>query len=244
MRRFNDLGLENFKAFVKDAPHTEEGLAAVVATLDDPAFTDPMPGATGDLPDAPATRFEMATAVVRALGARNVADCLDDNGFMCWLSVRFHLVTFYGPECKFAVGSEARHIFTDGATVAGVHDLRHRHLVRSAVQLAFERGAHAEGMLSNHPSKPSRIEENVVSRKSEEFAFMRTNEFFKLFNLLFVADRGGRKATRRGIRNPFERLIVVGSQLDATFDLGSMRCDEMLRLLPSEFDEWKPARAA
>jgi len=50
--------------------------------------------------------------------------------------------------------------------------------------------------------------------------------------------RGATTATRPG---NLRRLIAVVQQLDFNYDLYGMRADEVLRLLPPEFDGWKPA---
>jgi hypothetical protein len=50
--------------------------------------------------------------------------------------------------------------------------------------------------------------------------------------------RGATTTTRAG---NLRRLIAVVQQLDFNYDLYGMRADEILQLLPREFDGWKPA---
>jgi hypothetical protein len=50
--------------------------------------------------------------------------------------------------------------------------------------------------------------------------------------------RGATTTTRPGT---LRRLITVIQQLDFNYDLYGMRAEEILRLLPPEFDAWKPA---
>ncbi|HVT02104.1 MAG TPA: hypothetical protein VHL58_01875, partial [Thermoanaerobaculia bacterium] len=50
--------------------------------------------------------------------------------------------------------------------------------------------------------------------------------------------RGATTSSRAG---NLRRLITVLQQLDFNYDLYGMRADEILALLPREFDTWKPA---
>lgn len=53
--------------------------------------------------------------------------------------------------------------------------------------------------------------------------------------------RPKRGATTTSRPGNLRRLITVVQQLDFNYDLHGMRADEILRLLPREFDGWKPA---
>jgi hypothetical protein len=61
--------------------------------------------------------------------------------------------------------------------------------------------------------------------------------------LYWDAKRGRPKrgATTTSRPGNLRRLIAVVQQLDFNYDLYGMRADEILRLLPPEFDGWKPA---
>jgi hypothetical protein len=52
--------------------------------------------------------------------------------------------------------------------------------------------------------------------------------------------RPKRGATTRTTPGNLRRLITVVQQLDFNYDLYGMRAEEILRLLPGEFDGWKP----
>lgn len=53
--------------------------------------------------------------------------------------------------------------------------------------------------------------------------------------------RPKRGTTTRSRRGNLRRLITVLQQLDFNYDLYGMTAREIIALLPSEFDEWKPA---
>jgi hypothetical protein len=54
-------------------------------------------------------------------------------------------------------------------------------------------------------------------------------------------NRPKRGATTTSRPGNLRRLITVVQQLDFNYDLYGMRADEILALLPSEFDAWRPA---
>jgi hypothetical protein len=244
MRRFKQHAADAFKDWAESGPGDAARLPVFEAMLNDDAWSDVIPGA-GPVPDRrPESRYEMGASVVDALAPVGVAEHLEDPRVVAWLAVHFCGVTMYDARGQFFLGKANRHVYCrEDAGYGGSRTLRHRHLVRSAAQVVFERGRHAEGMLSGPPGHCSHNEENYASRKGGEFAFMRGNEFFRVFDCLFVrTDQAGRKYVRRNVRHAFERLIDVCAQLDACFDLASMRHAEILALLPTEFDRWKEIR--
>jgi hypothetical protein len=246
MRRFKQHAADAFKEWVQGNPLDGARLPAFEAMLHDDDWSEVIQGA-GPVPDRfPVTRYEMGASVVEALVPVGVAEHLDDSRVAAWLAVYFSGVTMVDAGGSFFAGSPSRHAYCDEDDgYEGNRTLRHRHLVRAAAQMVFERGRHAEGMLSGPPGKASHNEENYKSRKGCEFAFMRSTEFFRMFDSLFVrTDRIGRKHVKRNVKHAFGRLIDVCAQLDSCFDLASMTHAEMLALLPKEFDSWKEGRGA
>lgn len=244
MRRFKPHAVSAFKEWIIGGkPHDPAMLQRFADMLNDDLHSEPLRGAKAAPHCAPVSRYELGRSVAEALAGFNVAVCLDDEGLVYWLDVHFRAVTFHGPKGDFVVGDAHRHVFWDDARYQMSSTLRHRNLVRTCIQIAFERGELGEGIMLNHPSEPSKAEENYISRKGSEFSFLRSDVFFRVANTLFVGtDRvTGRKFPRKGAQKAFVRLIEVGAQLDATFDLGSMPCDELLGILPTEFDRWKAA---
>lgn len=107
-------------------------------------------------------------------------------------------------------------------------------------------GLHGEGaplLLSGPPDRISKYSEELSSRQG----FITNKGVIEAANLLYFDFE--KKSPKRGpavtTRKPgaLIRFIDVVQQLDLTHDLYSMTGDEVLALLPSEFDEWRPGKA-
>jgi hypothetical protein len=88
--------------------------------------------------------------------------------------------------------------------------------------------------------KTSKYYEELSSRQG----FVTNQGVIEAANMLYFDSRLGRPKYGPGgiTRKPgtLLRYIDVVQQLDLTYDLYNMMGEEVLSLLPSEFDEWRP----
>ena len=129
------------------------------------------------------------------------------------------------------------------------HDSRHildrdsrryyRHLLAGPVNAFKLHGEKALLILSNAVHRPSKFFEEFSSRQ----VFITNNGIIEAANLLYYdhkknrAKRGAAVTTRKV--GTLHRYIDVIQQLDLNYDLYSMNGEEVLKLLPSEFNGWK-----
>lgn len=229
LRRFNDAGLHAFGVWLekRDASNPPLGI------LDDPALSEALPGG-GDVEiKAFSRKYDMGVHISQCLGA-DWETAIDDAGLLAWLSLAFHESTMVNSSGKPYLGQPSRHsVATDNQWKSYTHS--HRHLVRSAVFFAGHFGAAAQVFLAGHPSKHSKIEEQIGSRKSEGLPFSQSvaEALFALyFDPAKNAIRRGAASNRGGA---IERFVKVIRQLDLTFDVHAKSGGELVQILPTEF---------
>ena len=116
----------------------------------------------------------------------------------------------------------------------------YRHLLAGPYNIFRLHGEGAPLLLSGPPDRISKYYEELSSRQG----FITNKGVIEAANLLYFDSE--KKNPKRGpavtTRKPgtLIRFIDVVQQLDLTHDLYSMTGDEVLALLPSEFDEWRP----
>jgi hypothetical protein len=129
------------------------------------------------------------------------------------------------------------------------HDSRHildldyrryyRHLLAGPVNTVKLHGNKAPLLLCNPLNRPSKFYEEFSSRQM----FITNGGVIEAANLLYydhkkeTAKRGAAVTTRKD--GTIHRFIDVIQQLDLNYDLYSMTGDEVLELLPAEFNKWK-----
>jgi len=70
--------------------------------------------------------------------------------------------------------------------------------------------------------------------------FSQSRGFIKLVNRLYSDGNGNIKSGSVSTKKPGSlfRLFAVFQQLEFTYDIFNMPCDQMIKLLPPEFNEW------
>lgn len=115
---------------------------------------------------------------------------------------------------------------------------RYRHLLAGPYSLYVHHGDTARTILERPVTKHGDFAEQLSSR----FEIVRNHELLKTVDKLYWDNsaRGPKRgATNRRRRGSLRRLTSVISQFDVTFDLFSMSSDQILALLPPEFDSWR-----
>lgn len=162
--------------------------------------------------------------------------CEEDIGLWSWLSLYyFDQVCPRRQDGARSPGRDYRHILEPGY-LSG-----HRHLLAGPLmvwKLHQERG---QLLLSTRVNEENKFHHEVASRQ----ALLTNPAILSLLNLLYQDPGSGRP--KRGAQqtgpNPgsIYRFVDVIHQLDVNYDLYSMTPDGILKLLPSEFERWKPS---
>lgn len=115
----------------------------------------------------------------------------------------------------------------------------YRHLLAIPVRLYYELGSLSMIYLAGTPDKHGDIIEQLASRQEIAANPGLIEAVTSLYwdNEKQKIKRGARNKSGRGVLRRFATNIVP--QFQMTYDLNSMSGDEILSLLPSEFNDWK-----
>lgn len=236
MRAFNDAGMQEFSAYVGRGPETDEPPPLRLLLSDD--YT--VPYGDGSIQQRKfASKYELGAEVATALGPTAAIDnALKDNHLWAWLSLALHDATMPKKDGLWFIGARSRHIVE---RIAGrLQEQSHRHLVKGAVTAVRRFGMHAKVLLGR-PDEQSKIEEQIMSRKSEMGLASSKEVIRAVYELYFDDERGGvKRGAKGGGPGSVMRLIDVLGQLDVNYDVYSMKAEILLALLPdNEFAKYK-----
>jgi hypothetical protein len=114
----------------------------------------------------------------------------------------------------------------------------YRHKLLGPYSLYKAHGNFAAALLTNPVHTVGDINETIASRQE----FVQNAEMMKVVHRLYYDQNDNsvkRGATsKEGRKGSAHRLWAIKEQLDLTYDLFSMTCEEILAILPSEFDAW------
>lgn len=182
------------------------------------------------------TAKDMAVDVIRALGSIDPVSVAGDLGLWSWLTFVMRDQLFNRDrDGKLRVGEIHRWYPSD----PNDWHKGQRHLVRMPVLVECQFGVDANHLLCHRPSIRSEVFEQLTSQKD---MFMRV--FQKAACSLYFDGKSG--SLKRGAGGKAggsaRRLAKVRQQLDVTWDLDELSADEIIELLPSEFDRFKRER--
>jgi hypothetical protein len=234
IRTLNEKGIQIFREYLVEL---RIGLArrVPVELLEDPGYTAKMKGEL----EVEKLTFDSKLDMGKYLFERfqNLPSSqIDQNiGLWSWLSLYyFDQVCPIKDAGKRNPGQDSRHILD--------LDFRryNRHLLNGPFNTFRLHGERAPLLFYGPLDKPGKYYEELSSRQG----FFTNKGVIEAANLLYYETR--RKSPKSGAggvtRKPgtLLRFIDVVQQLDLTYDLYSMSGEEVLTLLPSEFDEWVP----
>ena len=232
LRRLNPSGHDRFREWLGDgAPG-----AAPRHLLDDPRTTEPLPAVIPRPERIFASRFELGETLVGLLGPLDTATVRLDVGLWDWLSL--HLFDQLCPP-KASGGRELRKPGHYALEIED-HQRRHRHLVRSAWTLVRLHGANARFILARSLHTHGEASEQLGAYQD----LINCRPLIAALSQLCWDDE--RQAVKRGFLGQqggsVRRVPPVMKQFRLTYDIDSMSPDEILGLLPREFDRFRPAR--
>lgn len=177
---------------------------------------------------------EMAQSIVTSLGDANLPDLTPNTGLWAWLTfiLRDELFKRNADDTLIA-GEISRWFPTEINSYYGSN----RHLVRMPVILLHEYGRDADHMLCGPPYEVPKIRYELTRQQD---MFNRT--FMRVARALYFNDASGKLKPGAGGTSggTAYRLAKVYRQLDVTWDIEELNPEEVIELLPDEFDQFKP----
>ena len=233
LRKLNDDGLAEFEAWIAAGGIDK----APRELLTGPATSVPVPGIVVDKP-AVSDRYAFGQYLVELLEPLNPADLSADRHL--WSSLALLWFDHLCP--PLATGRKLERMYRYVLST----DYRHyyRHLVRSPWQLVRDHGPNARLLLLSTSERPNplRIHGEILEQLAARQGVLRSKSIIAEANRLFADPVTGRPKPRvasKNIGGTVRRLGMVLRQLDLTFDVEDMPDQELVNLLPREFDRWK-----
>lgn len=234
VRALNEKGIQEFSKFLTEL---REGLTRQTPKelLTDPSYSSKIADKTEVEDRLFNNKLEMAKYLYEVLQIFPQSQIDQNVGLWSWLSLYyFNQVCPANKSGRRIPGRECRHIL----------DLDYRryyyHLLVGPYNVYRLHGEKVPLLLSSPLYETSRYYLELSARQG----FITNRGIIEAANLLYFDSENGKPKRGSAVttRKPgaLIRFIDVVQQLDLTHDLYSMTGDEVLALLPSEFDEWLP----
>jgi len=234
LRKFNQKGLDRFNEYLSDL-NVDNRAPVPPKLLESNAYSAPDDeGRQLDKRRFP-TRFELAQYLVEEVGVDTIGNLEMDTMLWSWLAL-----FYFDQLCPASSTGEriprerARIVFNTDAKML------FRHLIAGPV---FVYLAHRDTpqrvrpMLSDPVSQTGRLYLEITDRRS---LLQSPGVVEAAGKLYFDFEKGTvRPGSRSKTPGKIIRFATVLFQFDATWDLQSLTCDQIIDLLPGEFDEYK-----
>jgi len=232
VRRLTEKGIEAFRAFL-DTIRAGEEFQSSPAILYVDGYSAPLPVRMRIEPRVFRSKFDAASDLHEVLRPIDNPTIAGDAGLWSWLAL------FYFDQLS-PVGRDGRrrpradyHYIPSGEGWG-----RERHLLAGPYRLFGLYGERARLLL--YP--PLHQHGNFIYALGSRRELLTNRGLIEAIDLLYwdaTRARPKRGATTETQPGNLRRLIAVAQQLDFNYDLYGMTAEEILALLPPEFDAWK-----
>jgi hypothetical protein len=234
LRRFNQLGLDQLTAFL-DALRSGAAQARVDTLLVNPTFSDEVSPATEVEERTFGSRFEAAKYLSEKFAAGGLRGIRRDRGLWAWLAL-FYFEELCPPDRQGRrnPGQNARWILEPTAFRSYRQLLAGPFVIYRAYR---DNPQQALAVLCQPLDRPGDVVEQLVSRQD----MLMNRPMMDAATRMYVdplTRRLKRGAQTRG-RGSTLRLVDVVDQFDVTFDLYAMSADDLVALLPDQFDRFR-----
>ncbi len=247
VRSFNNQGMDSFRAFLDRYQSGDARVEEAEEIARSSRFSDLVePRIEINIPRI-CTKRELAALVcdgfVKAQYNELPTRISERNrGIWTWLAaVSFHLIRSRSiRQGKPNLRDYSYYILSD----SGLRYYRHRVAGPARIHWLFrDQPRDARLFLSSEIDQVSEFEE----RLAVTVRYISNRELMKAADALYFDPKTFRhkRGAVSGAGRPgvLRRFMAVIDQIDMTYDLHSMKADQILELLPREFDRWKPKTA-
>lgn len=234
LRIFNDKGINEFKKYLKSI---ENGSLQALPQefLDNPDFSELVAGDMVIEKDKFNTRFEAAKYLHEILKSCELDNKYYNTGLWTWLAA------YYFDQICPTNKTGIRKVYSDYRYIlnTGEWDRIFRHLLAGPVVMYDYHKDNAKLLLSNPLDKTGDFVIQLMGR--QEIA--RNRVIIEVANKLYWDQK--RYAPKRGATSTdhkpgtLRRFVTILQQFELTYDFYSMTPEELMCLLPNEFEKWK-----
>jgi hypothetical protein len=233
VRILNDKGIETFREYL-DALRSGTTQKPPVDLLED-AWSSAKLHVEIEIENMSfKNRFEAAKYLFDKLRPLDTSKIERNIGLWTWLSLKyFNQVCPFNKNKKRSPGQDYRHILDTDSR------LYYRHLLMGPYTVYRLHGSEAPLLLYGALFQMTEAYREIACRQ----AFITNSGIVSAANSLYydIKKRRPKRGFADKVKKPgsLRRYIDVIQQLDLTYDLYSLSGEEILDLLPPEFDEWK-----
>lgn len=231
VRALNKEGIAKFRTFLEQL---QAGVEVEVPynSLEDPDHTISVDGfAEIDEEKEFSTRMEAGAYFCKALDDLREAE-LGNVGMWAWISL-----VFFEQLCPPASRGQRKPGKVYSYIPSPLYTEYYRHKLLGPFNLYRLHGENAAPLLCNPLHKVGELNEQIASRQT----IVANKEMMKAICALYYDEERKthkRGSTSRNKAGAVSRFWRVKEQLDLTFDFFSMKYNEILSILPAEFNSW------
>ena len=235
LRRFNNDGIAAFSRY-RSQLALDPTLAPPLELLDDPAMTEIILGDIEIGLRSFSNRLAAGEFLNELLDAAGIQSPERDSGLWAWLTL------FYLDEVCPADGHGRREPKDEARLIPLIdnHQRFYRHLLLGPfliVRAHRDLPVRAIAMLCNPLWKPGEIVEQLASRKE----LVTNRAVVEVSTILYYNETTGsfKRGAGSDVKGAPRRFAALLNQLDLTYYLYGMTANELLALLPKEFDRFR-----
>jgi hypothetical protein len=234
VRRLTDEGIRQFADYV-DKQRAGDQPELPVHLLNDPD-TSAEVSPTISLGDEDfATRFDLGAYLVDVIGDENIQHLAGDAGFWSWLALYW-----FEQLCPEDADGNLKPAMVYNYVLSSNYKHRYRHAVYTTWQLVNAYGDSSRFLLSRKPSVRGELIEQMMARQY----YLSCRGVMEAAAELYwdpEANTFKRGAAARTAPGCVSRLVLWLQQIELTYDIFSMTREQILDLMPGEFDRFKDA---
>jgi hypothetical protein len=231
-RKLGQSGIERFKTFIRSNRREPGSENLPSYLLSDQEFSSPLAVAI-EIGEGPfKSRYDMAEHLVNAFRDIDIQPLIADSGFWSWIAL-----AWFDQLCPRIRGGGYKPSEYYNYVLSPDYRHRPRHALRTSWELVLGHGENARFVLSGDPRSRGEIAEQLAARQK---LMAYTGVIAGASELYWDPDRMTFKkgVTARDKGGTITRLINFLDQIDLTYDLYSLKSEELLELLPPEFERF------
>lgn len=232
--RLNNSGINEFEAYLAAVREGRNGQAPL-QLLESSTYTEEFDWQVELGSETFKTRFEWGRFLVEKLSHADQARIMHDRGFWSWMGL------FYFDQVCPANQDGIKSVLDDSNYVLSVSPRKYsRHAARTTYMLVRDYEDTVKYLLGNPMHKRGEFTEQLAARPK----LISARGIMEAAHRLYADDDRGiwkRGAASKGKGGTVRRFGVVLNQFELTYDIYSMLGDEILGILPAEFNGFRAA---
>lgn len=232
VRKLNSYGIAEFSTFIESC-RAGNLQNTPVYLLDDDRSSEPLDIELEVEDKEFASRFEIGVYLQQVFGDHDIQPLIGDKGFWSWFAL-----LWFDQLCPISMDGKRNPSKEYNYILSPNYNHRPRHAIYMTWQLVDRYGDDARFMLSKEPSTRGELTEQMMARQE----VLTSEGAMRLASQLYYDGNTGsfrRGAAARKSAGCVSRYVSWLQQLQVTYDIFSITKDELLGLLPSEFDKFR-----